>query len=266
MSRYLVIILLCIINTLASGQGIAVSPSRIFFDGEMGQTVSQAITFTNTSTSEFNFVAGMKDWDRDSLGVKVYYNPGSKENSNVSWLQLSQNAIQLAPGESKSVNLTMNIPDDAAKRGQTNSMIFFTQVKEQQGNQKPGFNMNVLLEIGVQVYYTPSGLSRGDLEFLAFEDRGTTKSAERMVRQMDVKIRNTGQINKDAYVRFELTNIQTGEEIPIESIAVAMMPQAEQWVRFSLPDDLPSGKFLAVAILDAGSQYDLKIAEKEITY
>ncbi len=253
-------------NTLATGQGIAVSPSRIFFEGTPGQTVSQLITFTNTSSSEFNFVARMKDWERDSLGVKVYFPPGSKASSNVSWLQLSENAIQLAPGESKSMNLTIRIPDDSTSSRQTNSMIFFTQVKKQLENQKPGFNMNVLLEVGVQVYYTPSGLSRGDLEFLAFEDRGDVKLGERTARQVDIKIKNTGQINKDAYVRFELTNIQTGEEIPIESIAVAMMPHAQQWVRFLLPENLPAGKFLAVAILDAGSQYDLKIAEKEIIY
>lgn len=82
---------------------------------------------------------------------------------------------------------------------------------------------------------------------------------------MMVKVKNTGQINKDAYVRFELTNIETGEEIPVKSIAVAMLPEAEQWIQLDLPATL-KGRYLAVAILDAGAQYDLKIAEKEITY
>lgn len=264
--HFLAFIILSNSNTLVFGQGIAVAPSRVLFTGAAGQTVSQTITFTNTSTEEFNFVASMKDWDRDSLGVKVYYVPGSRPESNVSWLQLSENSAQLSPGETKSINLTMNIPSDPLLAGQTNSMVFFTQVKKQQENKKPGVNVNVLLEVGVQVYHTPLGLFRGDLEFLAFEDRGNIDTKGGSRRQIDVKIKNTGAINKDAYVRFELTNMETGEEIPVEAIAIAMLPEAEQWVRFLLPEKLMKGKYLSVAILDAGSQYDLKIAEKEITY
>ncbi|MNM80136.1 hypothetical protein D3C81_920870 [compost metagenome] len=52
----------------------------------------------------------------------------------------------------------------------------------------------------------------------------------------------------------------------MDAVAIAMLPDSEQWVRVDLPHKLAPGRYLAVAILDAGSQYDLKIAEKEITY
>lgn len=266
MKYYLTLILFYICNTLIYAQGISVSPSRIFFKGEAGQTVSQAITLNNGTASPFHFVTNLKDWDRDSLGVKQYYPEGQRSQSNSSWLTLSDNSIQLAPGETKSVNLTMTIPKDGSKLALSNSMLFFTQVKEQKSELKQGLNMNVLLEIGVQVYHIPSGLAVGDLEFLAFEDKGImTLQGDQRVRSMHVKVKNTGQINKDAYVRFELTNTETGEEIPIKSIAIAMLPDAAQWIQVDLPATL-KGKYLAVAILDAGSQYDLKIAEKEIIY
>lgn len=208
----------------------------------------------------------MKDWDRDSLGVKKYFPAGHRTQSNASWLLLSDNSVRLAPGETKNVNLNMTIPKDASSLVLTNSMLFFTQVKEQKGDLQKGVNMNVLLEMGIQVYHVPNGLAIGDLEFLAFEDKGmVTDEAGKSVRKMLVKVKNTGQINKDAYVRFELTNIETGEEIPVKSIAIAMLPEAEQWIQLDLPATL-KGRYLAVAILDAGTQYDLKIAEKEITY
>ena len=265
MKFYLTLILVYL-NTLNYAQGISVSPSRIFFKGEVGQTVSQVISFSNASTSEFYFVANIKDWDRDSLGVKQYYPMGQREQSNGSWLSLSDNTIALAPGETKSVNLSITIPKNSRPQELTNSMLFFTQVKEQKDQLQHGVNMNILLEIGIQVYHTPNGMMPGDLEFLAFEDKGmSTKEADQQVRKMLVKIKNTGQINKDAYVRFELTNIESGEEIPVKSIAVAMLPHAEQWIELNLPATL-KGRYLAVAILDAGTQYDLKIAEKEITY
>lgn len=266
MRYYLAILFTYIFNTLTYGQGISVSPSRIFFTGAAGQTASQAITFSNTSTNEFYFVANIKDWDRDSLGIKRYYPTANKPTSNASWLSLSDNTVLLAPGETKSINLTMTVPPSAPNQ-LTNSMLFFTQVKEQKKDLAQGLNMNVLLEVGIQIYHTPTGLKTGDLEFLAFEDRGIIKNTNGVaVRRMDVKVKNTGQVNKDAYVRFELTNTQTGEEIPIKAIAIAMLPEAEQWVQVDLPEKLSPAPYLAVAILDAGSQYDLKIAEKEIKY
>lgn len=267
MRYYLAVFIILICNTLIHGQGISISPSRIFFSGEAGQTVSQAITFNNTSTGTLSFIANLKDWDRDSLGSKQYYTTGNNVQSNASWLSLSENTVQLAPGETKVVNLTMTIPDHSAEKKQRHSMLFFTQVKEQKAAQANGLHMNVLIEIGIQVYHTPAGLKAGDLEFLAFADKGAVTVQEgKAVRRMEVKVKNTGQINKDAYVRFELTNMETGEEIPVEAVAIAMLPDSEQWVRVDLPHKLAPGRYLAVAILDAGSQYDLKIAEKEITY
>lgn len=247
-------------------QGISVSPSRIFFKGEAGQTISRTITLNNSSTADFNFVASLKDWDRDSLGNKRYYPAGQRKQSNTAWLSLSENSTRVAPGETKLLNLTMTIPPTSQTSQLTNSMLFLTQIKEQQKGLQNGLNVNVLLEVGIQVYHTPTGLDAGNLEFLAFEDRGiVAESAGHNVRRIQVKIRNTGQINKDGYLRFELTNTATGEEIPVKATAIAILPEAEQWIQVDLPAEL-KGPYLAVAILDAGSQYDLKIAEKEITY
>lgn len=267
MRYYLAVLVILICNTLIHGQGISISPSRIFFTGEAGQTVSQAITFNNTTTSTLSFIANLKDWDRDSLGSKRYYATGNNAGSNASWLTLSENTVRLAPGETKVVNLSMTIPDNLATKQQRHSMLFFTQVKEQKAGQANGLHMNVLIEVGIQVYHTPIGLKAGDLEFLAFEDKGAVTVQEgKTIHRMEVKVKNTGQINKDAYVRFELTNIETGEETPVDAVAIALLPDSEQWVHVDLPGKLAPGRYLAVAILDAGSQYDLKIAEKEITY
>ncbi|MDR2275223.1 MAG: hypothetical protein LBF27_30205 [Sphingobacterium sp.] len=252
--------------TLCMAQGISVSPSRIFFKGGAGQTVSQTITLNNATSTEFNFIASLKDWDRDSLGNKRYYPAGQRKQSNAAWLSLSENSAHIAPGETKLLNLTLTIPPASEAAQLTNSMLFLTQVKEQQKGLQNGLNVNVLLEVGIQVYHTPNGLVAGNLEFLAFEDRGVvSESAGHKARRMQVKIKNTGQINKDGYLRFELTNTATGEEIPIKAAAIALLPEAVQWIQVDLPAEL-KGHYLAVAILDAGSQYDLKIAEKEITY
>ena len=248
----------------AVGQGLSVAPSRIFFKGKPGQTVTESITFTNNSDKPFTFTSVIKDWERDSLGTKVYHPVGKLKESNGNWLSLSESTIILQPGQTKHVALNMQITKDATAL--THSMVFFTQANEQKKiDTKVKIGLNVLLEVGVQVYHVPDGLLPGTLEFLAFEDRGIKKKDTALVRAMSIKVKNNGQLHKDAYVRFELTNIETGEEITIKPIAIAMLPYAVQSIHLELPGNL-KGRFLAVSILDAGSQYSLKVAEKEITY
>jgi len=248
----------------AVGQGLSVAPSRIFFKGKPGQTVTESITFTNNSDKPFTFTSVIKDWERDSLGTKVYHPVGKLKESNGNWLSLSESTIILQPGQTKQVALNMQITKDATAL--THSMVFFTQANEQKKiDTQVKIGLNVLLEVGVQVYHVPDGLLPGTLEFLAFEDRGIKKKDTALVRAMSIKVKNNGQLHKDAYVRFELTNIETGEEITIKPIAIAMLPYAVQSIHLELPGNL-KGRFLAVSILDAGSQYSLKVAEKEITY
>lgn len=251
--------------THAMGQGFSVSPSRLVFSGNAGETVSQSITFSNNSPTPLSFINRIQDWDRDSLGNKIYYDGNTKPQSNAKWISLSSNSVEIQPGETKEVIVSLNIPVDA--KTLTHSMIFFTQVKQQLPEQSKGtsIGINVLMEVGVQVYYTPKGLNAGEFEFLAFDDHGITEQNGVKMRTLALKIHNKGDVNKDATVKFELTNKETGEEIKLAPQIIAMLPDATQWVMMKLPANL-KGKFLAVGLLDAGSTYDLKVAEKEITY
>lgn len=251
-----------------SGQGFSISPSRIFFSGNPGETVSQTVQFANTSGRPLSFITRIQDWERDSLGTKVYYDSNTMPLSNAKWITLSSNNVTVQPGENKQVIVSLNIPADPVKAKKlTNSMLFFTQVKEQEPEQKTAakIGLNVLMEVGIQVYYVPRGLNAGELEFLSFDDLGTADQGKNKSRRLALKIRNRGNLNKDAFIRFELTNKETGEEIKIKPQVIAMLPDATQLIIVDLPTDL-KGKFLAVALLDAGSSYDLKVAEKEIIY
>lgn len=249
----------------AMGQGFSVSPSRITFSGNPGETVTQTITFSNSSSIPLSFVNRIQDWDRDSLGTKVYYDRNTRPLSNANWISLSSNNTAIKSGETKQIIVSLTIPADANKL--THSMIFFTQVKDQPPKPVTGISLgiNILMEVGVQVYYTPKGLSSGEFEFMAFDDRGTVDKAGKKVRQLAVRIHNKGAINKDATLRCELTNKDTGEEVKLASEIIAMLPDATEWITLDLPANL-KGKFLAVVLLDAGSSYDLKVAEKEVIY
>jgi len=262
-----IMVLLMIVWATGVAQTISVAPSRVFLTGNPGETVTQAISFYNTSADSISFIARIDDWERDSTGVKKYYPGGTLPGSNAGNLLLSANAISVPPHSTREVIVSLAIPAVQVKARQTHSMVFFKQVKKQKDGLQPkgSIGLNILLEVGVQIYYTPYGLPPGDINIAAFDDVGLIIKGNDTLRKVALKIQNTGDINKDANIRFELTNKGTGAEIKIDPVAVAMLPGATQWVYAYLPGNL-QGTYVALAIIDAGPSYDLKIAQKEISY
>jgi len=189
---------------------------------------------------------------------------GTLPNSNAKGITLPGTNFQLNPKEKKSFTVSMVIPK-AGNSVSTNSMLFFTQTNAKAPNMEgnAGIGVKVSLELGVQLFYIPADAKKGELKFLAFEQQSTTVE-QKQAEQLAVKFENTGEIPKDGFIRFELTNKQTGEEIKLKPIPIAIMPLDHQWAYCALPYALVPGEYLAVAILDAGGNNDLKVAEKDI--
>lgn len=254
----------CDFNVVCA-QALSFSPTRIFFKGNPGETVTENVTVVNSGTDVYEFVTRLQDWKRDSLGTKVYFPMGTLPNSNGKTISLSSTNFSLAAGEKKSFTISMRIPESQNNSVSTNSMLFFTQAnpKESGKSDAMGIGIRLSIELGVQLFYTPAEARPGEMKFLAFE-YDTTINEQYKTGRLAVKFENTGDLNKDGFVRFELTNKQTGEEIKLQPIPIAIMPHNYQWVYGALTAGLSTGDYLAVAILDTGGNNDLKVAEKDI--
>src|SRR5690606_26327147 len=138
----------------------------------------------------------------------------SLKASNGAWLSLSESTLRLKPGETRTLQVHMHIPEDSSAFRLSHSMLFFTQVKEQEASRENrGLGIRVLLEMGIQIYQVPIGLAPADPEFLAFEDRGLVHEKTDTLRRIAIKIKNSGSKNLDANLRFELTDKTSGSEI-----------------------------------------------------
>jgi len=256
--RFLFVLLGCTYGTLAVAQQVSFSPTRIYFKGNPGETVSEVITIANTSNQPYEFVVSLADWQRDSLGKKIYVPMNTLPHSNAQYMQLSGTSLRLDPGVQKTFTVSMRIPEaPMTQHIASNSMLFFTQTNAQASNatSNTGIGVKVSMELGIQLFYTPYQADSGNLNFLSFMMQE---------KQLAVKYENTGDVNKDGFVRFELTNKQTGEERKLQPVPIAIMPHNQQWVYGTIPADLTQGDYLAVAILDVGNNADLKVAEKNI--
>ncbi|MGJ7031138.1 hypothetical protein [Niabella hirudinis] len=245
-------------------QQISFSPMRLFFKGAPGETVSETITISNTTSQPYEFLLNLKDWNRDSLGTKHYFPESSLPHSNAKNISLPQTNFIIAPGEKKIYTVNMRIPLADTQKTASNSMLFFTQVNAPRTNAKakPGLGIRISMEFGIQLFYTPQAADRGSLQFEAFNYE-SLRIKDSAVQRLIVKYQNTGQVHKDGFIRFELTNKQTGEEIKPAPVPMAIAPLSNQVAYCPLVKQAP-GDYLAVAILDTGAGNDLQVAEKNI--
>jgi hypothetical protein len=261
---------LCLLHKQVQAQGLSVSPSRMFFTGNAGKVVSQQLEFRNNGSELVALRAAVKDWQRDSLGEKVYADPGTFPASNARWLDVVPDLTEIPAGGKAMVTVFMRIPEGAPAGGVTNAMLFFTQVNEQkaftQQVQGHKVGINIKLEMGVHVYYTPGMKVRKEIDFVAFEDRGLQNVAADTVQRLAVKIKNSGEVMADGHIRLELTDKDTGEEIKYPGRAISMLPGAEQTVFLDIRPLKGHKHVLAVALLDCGPDTDLKVAEKDLAY
>ncbi len=261
---------LCPVLHRAQAQGLSVSPSRMFFTGNSGKVVSQQLELRNNGSATVALKGSVKDWQRDSLGEKVYTEPGTVPTSNARWLEVVPDLVEIPPGGKANITVFMHIPDGAPAGGVTNSMLFFTQLNEQkaytQNVQGHQIGINIKLEMGIHVYYTPGMKVRKQLDFVAFEDRGIKPGTADSLQRLAVKIKNSGEVVADGHIRLELTDKDTGEEIKYPGRSISLLPGAEQVVFLDIRPLKGHKHVLAVALLDCGPETDLKVAEKELVY
>ncbi|MCG2417938.1 hypothetical protein K8089_02810 [Aequorivita sp. F47161] len=263
--HYSLILFFCTCFGLSTfAQGISMSPTRLFFTGNPGETVSQPVVLNNNSEVDYIFNINTKDWKREEDGNKVYFEPGTLENSNATWISTTESSVSLPAKSTKEIIITMKIPADASTSAVTNSMLFFTQIGKQKDKAElqNGIGIIALFEFGLHVYCTPPNNSTLSLEIMSIEEISDENTTSRKVA---IGIENDGNVINDATVELEFTNTETGEEIKLEPINISMLPDTKQIVNFNVPEGL-SGTYLGVAIVKMAGTNDLRVGEKTFAF
>lgn len=264
--RFILLIFGSIVSTAISvfAQGISMSPTRLFFTGNPGESITETVILHNSSENDYIFDINYKDWRREADGNKIYFEPDSLDNSNASWVSTFTNSLSLPAGSTKEIQVTMKIPENASHSEVTNSMLFFTQLPRQDDKTpaRDGIGIVALFEFGLHIYYTPPGNTTKSVEITNIEEITNDEGSNRKVA---ISITNDGNVVNDASVEFELTNTDTGAEIKLEPISISMIPGTDQVVHFTLPEEI-SGNYLGVTIIKMAGSNDLRVGEKTFVF
>ncbi len=242
--------------------GITASPSRLYFSP--GNKSEQTIVVVNPSADK-NLEVGisLNDWKYDSLGNNVIYNSGELDNSCSKYIKILPAAFfTLSPGESKNVSISIaGVPEDANVPVRT-AMLYLTQLNPGEGKAQNGAAIKVTVRMGVKIYYTAQSAATPDIEItnlVAQQQKDTVKG-------LRLSFDNTGKLWASGSIKFDFLNKATGKKYSAAASEFYSLPGDKRIFDCDLPKGLEKGKYTATAIVNFGTNDELKIAEIDFDY
>jgi P pilus assembly chaperone PapD len=195
-----------------------------------------------------------EDWDRAASGENRFYPVGTGPGSCGRMLRVFPTTLRLEPGQTRSVRVDLV---DADTLSAACWSVVFVENREPPSSAQRQITYSI--RTGVKIYVEPPNLLReGYVENMALvrHIEGTGISARESdnpsLKDVAVTFRNAGglQVRVKGSIEMRRPDNSVAHEIQLSDIPV--LPGAERVVRMKIPDTLPAGRYVILALLDYG--------------
>ena len=245
-----------------SAQRFAFEPGILDFHVEPGTTQTQAVRITNSSEKTIAFQAYINDWLRDSTGGHNYFRPDTLKRSCASWISLNKNFIEVPPNTTEEILVTMHGPINPGQFTKMKWAMLFIQTAEEKDSaakksKEVKTEIKELMRAGIHIYQTPSQVTNAAarVDYLI--------STEDTTNTFIFGVKNIGDVMLQCKSTLALTNIENGQEYKLDKIEFPMFPDGNRAIKFK-SNNIPKGKYSALAILDYGEDNELQAIEKSV--
>lgn len=249
-------------TSVLSQVGISVSPPRVYFTLNQGESESQKILISNVSKeNSLNLALTLGDWEYDSFGNNVMLPPDSLENSCANWLNIpSGTYLTLEPGEHREIDVTMSAPAEIGRDWNVHSaMLYVTQMNPVDGVDTQGAAIKVSVRQGIKIYRKGKVAENKQIEI---ENLAYDKDNNSLL----LLFNNIGNIWLNGHVNAVVFNQATGKELTIESVDFYTMPGDIRSMRIPLQHVLDKGRYTVTVMLDYGDLSTVEAAELQFTH
>lgn len=257
------LITLFVCATTYAQTGVSVSPPRLYFETDPGQSSTQKILVSNVSINNtLELAVSLGDWKYSNKGENLMFPADSLDTSCASWVSIPQqhNYFSLQPGEKKEIDVTLTTPNTLT--GETpvhTAMLYVTQMNPIDDVDSQGANIRVSVRSGIKLFHKTLATQRRSIEIQNLLFNKKTKRVE-------FHFENTGNIWADGIIYPELLNTETGQKTTIKPIVFYSMPDDYRETDIILPADLEKGNYVATIIIDYGDENTIEMAELTFTY
>lgn len=256
MNKIIFLSALLFVSLFATGQDFEVSPLKLFYNVEPGESQTKFVVVKNHSNKAETFILSVSDYSINSKGQGKYVAAGTLKNSVADWISIAPSFFELNPNEEREIAVTLQQPVDeyASKWG----VIMVRTTQEQTSysvDKSVQAGMMVSPRIAINVYQTPGTNKnfKATISNLVELETGTDSIAV-----YNALVNNLGDIITECKVLLIATDIKTGEEFPFKEHKFTMYPKSSRKVELQMPKTLPKGTYSLAAILDYGSKNNLE--------
>lgn len=245
--------------------GVAVSPSRVNFNVKPGESKTVEVKVTNETKIKRTFKVSLKDFDMDKSGHSSFMAAGTSEHSVAKWINISPTFIEMQPGATQKISVTLNVPDSEGSNRAAWCVMMVEEAKERQkletepSDQKIAFGITPAFGFGVYIYQNPPTVANKKVEIKNF----AIQKPEGKVKNIEMMLVNSGDGIASCVAYVELTNTNTGKTQRLLVKRFVILPGYSRNYLFGLPEKLDKGKYSAVGVLDFGSKDVVEAAELE---
>ena len=238
--------------------GISVSPPRVYYEVNPGQTGENEINITNASekhTLDLSLTLG--DWTYNTSGENVVYPP----DSCAGWVSImGASYLSLKPKETRSVKVNITVPQDLNDSIPVHTaMLYVTQMNPIDDVDAKGANIKVSIRSGIKLFHRKHGSRIRKIEISNFLWKEKNN-------ELLLEFTNEGNVWLDGSVKPYLFNKSTGNEVSLTDVAFYTMPQDKRILRIPTLKSLEKGDYVATVLLDYGDKNNIEAAELQFTH
>jgi len=273
MRQILILTIGLFISLTAFSQAASVSPSRLYFDVSPGEYKSQKLQVTNNSKTTESFQISFADFNSPGKDGKTRIDSAGSDHGCADWLTASPSFFELAPGETKSVEILLQVPNIPEANSVRWAVTAVKLARENKGidkdeNVKSAMQIVQTFQFIIHIFQTPPSVTYKSAKINSFEKAegeidasDSTQTEAPVVLKMEIE--NTGDAIIDCAPYIDLINLDDGSERRVKQKGFSVLPGGVRNIYFKLPADLPKGKYSVLGIVDFGS--DDELAGIEIT-
>lgn len=267
--------------------GISVTPSSLRFNAKPGGTSSKQVKITNDTKKPYKFQTGFSDFQMDRNGKPKGIKPSESKYTLSKWISVSPSYFDLNPGESKTITVTVDVPNSDTANIAAWTILMIDQAIDRapldanKGGKAISMGITPSFGFGVYIYQNPPNVKTTSVEIknFVYDDGKNAKVNKNTKDSKDMKdmkpsvpkkglmmeVLNTGDGIGFCSSYVELTNKATGkqERLPIRQYTI--LPGFHRDFVYPLPDKIEPGNYSAVGILDFGSKESIEAMELEFT-
>lgn len=256
------------------GQAFSISPTLIELSADPGETKTATIKLTNLSDTELTMTAQSNDFgSKNETGEPniIFDDSESTPHSLKNWVALPED-FTIASKETKTVDVPIDIPEDAEPGGHYAVIRFTGNAKAEDGSQvalSASIGSLVMLKVSGEIQQKVSVASfysaHKNFSETSFFEYGPVAFVERLKNEGNIHVKPTGTIEiKNIFGKVVSTIRVNGDPGQDDNLPKSVLPQSIRRFDQSLEGKRLFGKYKATLALSYGDPQQ-KI-EQSITF